>query len=526
MKMYLKDNVKMEPLIWGWYAWSHIIPPLNAACNLAERYMKIMESYAKFPKIHMQAVENPDLMGGPFIDLEGEYVGEVKALIHKTQEDCVDLFQLHSAFKEFEKTLHREALGNTLETFYQKLPAQLRGMVELVYDTSNHPSMRFVEEFLYKKHYRDNNQGISLSFIHEDYRSFIMSTPRVKMEEEVYINIPFSHEAIDQLFNSRFEPIDVRKFISDFDIPESKQSLFLSFFSENPSQQVTDRNYRGSDIRVRFFGHACILLQTKEVSILTDPIISYPVEGEPRYTFKDLPDVIDYVLLTHSHQDHVLFETLLQLRHKIKTIVVPKNRKGALEDPSLKLILQHVGFKNIIELEEFNSIEIQSGKIIGFPFFGEHSDLNIQSKIAHCVILNGKKFLLAADSNNIDPFLYDHLFEYFGKIDVLFLGMECDGAPLSWLYAPYMPTPLNKAYDDERTLSGSNFEKAWSIVEKAQCKEAYVYAMGMEPWLHYIMALQYTPQSIQITESNKFVDACKRKGIVSERLFMKKEWVV
>ncbi len=526
MKMYLKDNVKMEPLIWQWYAWTHTISPLNAACNLVERYIKIMESYVKFPKIHMQAVQNPNLMGGPFIDLEGGHVEEIKNLLLRTKEDCKDLIQLHTVFKAFEKMLHREATGNTLETFYAKLPDELKGMVELVYDTSNHPSMRFIEEFLYKKHYKDTQQGISLSFIHEDYRPFIMSTPRVKIEDEVYFNIPFSHEAIDQLFRSRQEPMDVMQFMNSFDIPKNKQNLFLSFFDESPSVPAVDRNYFGEDVRARFLGHACILLQTKGLSILTDPVISYPVKGEPRYTYKDLPDVIDYVLLTHSHQDHVLFETLLQLRYKIKNIVVPKNRKGALEDPSLKLILQNIGFKNVIELEEFESIEMNGGKIVGFPFFGEHSDLNIQSKIAHCVILNNKKFLLAADSNNIDPFLYDHVFDYFGKIDVLFLGMECDGAPLSWLYAPYMPAALNKAHDDERKLSGSNFEKAWSIVEKSGCKEAYVYAMGMEPWLHYIMALQYTPESIQITESAKFVAACKAKGITSERLFMRKEWVV
>lgn len=526
MQMYLKDNIKMEPLIWQWYAWPHTIPPLSAACNLVERYMKIMESYIKFPKIHMQAVKNPDLMGGPFIDLEGKHVDAVKELLQSTKENCKNLIQLYSAFKDFEKTLQRDAIGNSLEPFYAKLPDELRGMVELVYDTHNHPSMRFIEEFLYKVHYKDAHQGISLSFINEDYRPFIMSTPRVHMDEEVYLNIPFSHEAIDQLFRSRHTPMDVQQFIDDLNIPEDKHALFRSFFSEAPSPQPENKDYFGDDIRVRFLGHACVLLQTKSVSILTDPVISYPVEGEPRYTYKDLPDVIDYVLLTHNHQDHVLFETLLQLRHKINTIIVPKSRKGALEDPSLKLILQHIGFKNVRELEEFESIEIKGGKIVGMPFFGEHSDLNIQSKIAHCVVLNDKKFLLAADSNNIDPFLYDHIFDYFGKIDVLFLGMECDGAPLSWLYAPYMPMQLKKAYDDERTLSGSNFEKAWSIVEKSQCKQAYVYAMGMEPWLHYIMALQYTPESIQIIESDKFVDACRKRGIVSERLFMKKEWMV
>jgi hypothetical protein len=140
--------------------------------------------------------------------------------------------------------------------------------------------------------------------------------------------------------------------------------------------------------------------------------------------------------------------------------------------------------------------------------------------------LKEKKFFFAADSNNLDSCLYDHIFDYTGAIDMLFLGMECDGAPLSWLYGPLLSNPLKRNYDRNRTLSGSSFEKAWKITEKLRCKHAYVYAMGQEPWLSYIMALQYTGDSPQIVESNKFVEACKERGIVSERLFGKREWVV
>ena len=78
----------------------------------------------------------------------------------------------------------------------------------------------------------------------------------------------------------------------------------------------------------------------------------------------------------------------------------------------------------------------------------------------------------------------------------------------------------------DNTLSGSNFDKAWKITEKSKCKQAYVYAMGQEPWLSYIMALQYSPDSIQMLESDKFVRMCKDHGIESERLFSRKEWVI
>ena len=61
-----------------------------------------------------------------------------------------------------------------------------------------------------------------------------------------------------------------------------------------------------------------------------------------------LPDKIDYVLITHNHQDHILFETLLPLRHKIKNLIVPRTNSGRLEDPDLKLMFNNIGFKNVI----------------------------------------------------------------------------------------------------------------------------------------------------------------------------------
>ena len=50
--------------------------------------------------------------------------------------------------------------------------------------------------------------------------------------------------------------------------------------------------------------------------------------------------------------------------------------------------------------------------------------------------------------------------------------------------------------------------------------------MGQEPWISYIMALKYSPDSPQMVESDKFIQACKDNGIESERLFGRKEWVI
>ena len=34
-----------------------------------------------------------------------------------------------------------------------------------------------------------------------------------------------------------------------------------------------------------------------------------------------------------------------------------------------------------------------------------------------------------ADSCNIEPRLYEHIYREIGEVDALFLGMECDRAP-------------------------------------------------------------------------------------------------
>src|SRR5260221_12691781 len=110
---YLKPTIKIEPLIWKWYAWPYLIPPMTAACNIAERHLKIMQSYVQNPQVHAQAIKDPNLLGGPFIDLNGEEVDKINELINRTQKDCEILLSLHQAFQEFNRILQPEAQGDS-----------------------------------------------------------------------------------------------------------------------------------------------------------------------------------------------------------------------------------------------------------------------------------------------------------------------------------------------------------------------------------------------------------------------------
>ncbi|MGH9823533.1 MAG: MBL fold metallo-hydrolase, partial [Blastocatellia bacterium] len=118
---------------------------------------------------------------------------------------------------------------------------------------------------------------------------------------------------------------------------------------------------------------------------------------------------------------------------------------------------------------------------------------------------------------------YRYVHELTSDVDVFFVGMECAGAPLSWIYGPLLTRPIARKADQSRRLDGSNFEKARDIVERFNPKQAYVYAMGQEPWMSHIVAIRYTESSLPIVESDKLVGYCRNRGIESERLTGYKE---
>jgi hypothetical protein len=113
-----------------------------------------------------------------------------------------------------------------------------------------------------------------------------------------------------------------------------------------------------------------------------------------------------------------------------------------------------------------------------------------------------------------------------GPVDVLFIGMECDGAPLSWVYGPLLTQPLERRKDTTRRLSGSDFEQAIAVVEALGCKQVYVYAMGQEPWLTYVMSKKYTAESLPIVASDRLVQECVARGMPAQRLFGEREMLL
>ncbi len=523
-KFFLKPNVVIEPLVDSWYAWSHLVSPATSAMNLVGRHLKIMNSYIQSPQIHAAAVKNPKMLGGPFMDYTENRVEEIKKLKEYITVHCAKSIELQAAILELDKMLISNATGYSLESLYKKVPSALKGYVELVYDLNNNPSFRFFESLLYKSEFNTkSSQSIALWVTNNDIRPFCLSTPKLNDPHVLHLKIPFEHPGIDALSKTKRIPACIDDLALVLNVGPEDLPLFNTFFTEQEHPKY--KKYEGDKARMRYFGHACILVETKEVSILLDPVISYYgyESSVAHFSDVDLPDVIDYVIITHNHQDHILLETLLPLRHKIKNIVVPITTSGALQDPNLKLAFKSMGFQNVIEMNELEEIKFENGAITAVPFTGEHSDLNVRAKACFHVAIKQFSFLFVADSRVMEPRLYSHIQRAIGNVDVLFLGMECDGAPLSWLYGPLLTEELARDKDQSRRLAGSDFEKGMPLIDIFKPKEVYVYAMGQEPWLEFISSIKYTPESNPIVQSNRLVEECLKRGIVAERLYGEKE---
>jgi L-ascorbate metabolism protein UlaG (beta-lactamase superfamily) len=526
-RVFLRDSISVEPLFNSWRAWTQLIPPQTAGLIITGKHIPLMESYID-RKHHATASAPYERRRA--IDYDVDRSSEIQRLLALTRERSKALLELASAIRLVTTLLSSHPRGYSLEPLYAKVPSILRGCIELVYDLDNSPSIRFVEQFLYRcSDFKRPTQSLMMSPYHSDRSGRNLRTPSLPSSDSVELRRRFHDADLDSLFASRDYGCKFEAVCDLADGDGQALECFSSFFAGEAAKPTA---YDGPGVRVRYFGHACVLLSTKNTNILLDPLVGYAVDdGLPRYCYHDLPPRLDYVLITHGHMDHLDLETLLQLRHKINVVVVPRSGGGYLHDPSLKLILQSIGFRNIVELDEMETLYTVDGYITGLPFFGEHSDLNIRAKLAYAVRLCNKAVLFVADSCNLETELYRRVHEAVGDVDCLFVGMECEGSPLSLANGLFMTKELSQDLSNSRRTRASNCLEVLGMVDQLRCKRVCVYAMGLEPWVRrlfgsYLAEDEQAAVSYTIAESQRLIVECEARGIGAERLFGQNEMLL
>lgn len=520
----LADSTLVEPLVNHWPAWAHLIPPVTASLHLLRHQIPTLESYLKNPELHASLARDPKYAGSPFSDIPPHRAAEMQELLASTQKKQRANLEFARALSDFHNWLVDEARGQCLEPYYEQIPDLLRGYVELVYDYYNNPAVRFLEPMLYESEYYDNSlQSLRLSQLRHDSRPFFMSTPRLKDEDQIDWSVPFESSLVDEFFRLDLEPQPLSRIREILHLEVADDQLLLPLLTDEPAS-LPDR-WCERQVRIKYFGHACVLIEWNGVSILTDPCVApTPAEGGfARLSYNDLPERIDFAVVTHDHQDHFVLETLLRLRPRIQCLLVPKSYGVLFGDVSLKLLAQRVGFKQVLELDTLQSIPLPDGEIIGIPFLGEHGDL-AQGKIAYLVRAGKEQMLFAADSDCLDQQMYHRLRKIVGPIESVFVGTESVGAPLTWHNGSLFLRRPSREQNKTRRYHGCNARRALQLLEAVKARRIYVYAMGKEPWFEHLLGFGNTEDSPQLQESRKLIARARSRGFaVAERPFGKGE---
>lgn len=513
IQYWLKEDITLVPLIGRWYAWPHLIAPLTGALNIAKRHLPIMDSYANAPALHARAVQDINNIGGPFVDYETDCSSPIRALASKTRSECRGLLEVAIEVEKLREMLRTAPDDATMESLYSTVPDGLKGYVELIRETEGKPGFRLIEELLYRSpYYVKNLQSISIQTERANPRPFSLSTPTLDDSNNRILDIAFDDPRLDRLAMARIHPVDAPALLQELGLPsDDLASLFTTQAPPRPDAVV------GSKVRV--LGHATVLIEHAGTSILVDPVIGYAsARQDGGWTFSDLPDQIDAIVITHSHQDHFFLETLLQLRSRTQCVIVPQAARGELTDPSPAIMLRQLGFTDVREAPYLEPLKIGSATVTALPFLGEHGDLPIGAKATYAVNVEGENILLMADFRNIEPRVVAHLAKILPAVDTLFIGMECEGAPVSWLYGPLLSKPLPRNVDNARHLSSSDCAQAISLIDLFNPKRAFVYAMGQERWLRHITSKIYTDTSLPIVEASRFVRICTERGMEAKLL--------
>lgn len=521
---YLRPEVVVEPLVHHWYAIPHLLPPQSASLKFAFKFLPVLRSFVASPALHAQALKSPAMSGGSFVDIDPSRVDEVRALIADAESRLGGLIALAQAIRGLDALLQSEVSGESLEPVYARVPPVLQGYVELLYDLRHRPWPRFLEGLLYKSpHYDEGLQNLSFSIPVREQRAFAQTTPRLAGPDRLVFPARFRDPALDRLFAMRWQPGSVEAMGETFGLRGASLEQFRTFFTSTPP--APRPRFDGPGVRVRYCGHSCVLFETREGAVLTDPTLpSAHPQGPERFTFTDLPEHIDAVVISHAHPDHVWLESLLQLRGRIGKVFVPKS-SGNLVDTSLALLLKALGFRAVQELDECDEVALPGGSLTSLPALGEHADLPIRTKHAMAFRFGGTSFLLTGDANLLEPKLLEHLRAIYGAVDVLFVGMEATGAPMSWGYGEFFSSPPARKIDQSRRLNSVDFDRARRMVEQFEPKEVYVYAMGREPWTAHLMGADLDERLPHMVGSARLVEHCRAQGRIADRPYGRMERV-
>ena len=217
-----------------------------------------------------------------------------------------------------------------------------------------------------------------------------------------------------------------------------------------PSKKIDLLSLASDKDALVWFGHSSYFMQIDGKRVLVDPVLSgsaSPVKfttrsfkGSDVYTARDIP-AIDYLFITHDHWDHLDYDTIIQLKPKIKKIITGL---GVGEH------LEHWGFdrNKIIEKDWNEEIVLEDGFVVNTAparhFSGRGFKRNTSLWMSFILQTPTMKVYIGGDSG------YDQHFKEigtrFGPFDLAILENGQYGK--NWKYIHMTPEEVVQAAQD------------------------------------------------------------------------------
>ncbi len=211
----------------------------------------------------------------------------------------------------------------------------------------------------------------------------------------------------------KYTNIQVSKKELDYEIVD--ESLVVEFNREEPR---LPNNKKNLEVKVTYLSHACLLVETDEVSFITDPwIIGFAFasgwwpKSLPPAEWKNIINSVDFIYISHNHPDHLNLFTLEHVRKDME-FIVPN-----FKSQSVSRMLVKNGFDNIFKAQFQNHYQYKDTEL--FLAIFKSGDFRDDSGLYFTY--GNFSFLSTVDSNDLN-------FQKFPKNITLFASSFAGGA--------------------------------------------------------------------------------------------------
>jgi L-ascorbate metabolism protein UlaG (beta-lactamase superfamily) len=237
----------------------------------------------------------------------------------------------------------------------------------------------------------------------------------------------------------------------------SENFLSAWFFppeDKNPSQPMPSHQFNQNQLtegKFVWLGHSTLLINTRDVIIMTDPVFNraspIPIGGSPfsmqnKTTIDDLP-LIDVVIISHDHYDHLDQHAIIDLAPRVKHFFVPLGVKAHLRRWG-------IDEETILEFDWYQSIQYNQISLTFTPsrhFSGRGLD-DQSSTLWGSWVINSENLNVYFSGDGGYSETFKQLGEKFGPFDIAF--MENGAYSLDWAQIHMLPEETVKASIDLR----------------------------------------------------------------------------